>query len=427
MKSKRIGLLGFGNIGQGVWKIISKRQSDILKRFGCSVDIVKILVRNKEKYLSLGIPEDKLTVNIKDILDDDGIDIVVELIGGVNPAYEYIKEAILKGKHVVTANKAVMALHGSELIQLAERQGVLLRFEGSVGGGIPVIGALTQSLKADEIEEIVGIVNGTTNYILTGMTKNGLSFDEALKLAQEKGYAEADPSSDIEGEDAAFKLAILADIAFNVQVSPDQIPIEGITKVAKKDIEYATDLGYTIKLLVKARKNNKTLELHVHPSLTPSDHPLAAVSDEFNAIYVTGDSVGQLMFYGKGAGSLPTGSAVVNDLLNIIMLSGKEVNCLYPPRDEKKLEVVGETECKYYIRLQVLDRPGVLGLITTVFGKYSISLASVVQRGKGEDVVPVVFTTHKTKREGLNRALEELKNYKEVDEIASILRVESFR
>jgi homoserine dehydrogenase len=367
-----------------------------------------------------------LTTNFDDILLDEDIQIIVELIGGLHPAYEYMRKAIEMGKHVVTANKAVIAFYGRELIQLANERNVLLRFEGSVGGGIPIIAALTRSLAANEIETVVGIINGTTNYILTQMTRYGMDFKTALKLAQEKGYAEADPTSDVEGEDAAFKLSILAFIAFGVQVPPQDIPREGITRISEKEIQYAAQLGYTIKLLAAAKKHDGKLDLHVHPALVPNTHPLAAVNDEFNALFIKGDAVGELMMYGKGAGSLPTGSAVVGDIMDVAsaMMSGRTVPYTYRNAREK-LHINGEGEGEYYIRLEVVDRPGVLGKISTVLGNYGVSIASVVQRGRGERVVPLVLITHKVDRKRLNLALEEIKKFDVVEEVASILRVES--
>lgn len=422
MKIRKIAILGFGNIGQGVWDILHNRETMIIEDIGAKIEVSKILVRSKTKYYNSGLSEKILTTSFEDIAKDPEIEAVIELIGGIEPAYSYIKEAIIQGKHVVTANKAVLALYGTELLALAEEYHVSLRFEGSVGGGIPIIAALTQSLNANRIQELIGIVNGTTNYILTKMTKNSLPLGEALNMAQRKGYAEADPTSDLEGEDAAYKLSILANIAFGVQVDPLKIPREGITKVSSKDIEYAAQLGYTIKLLAKAKKVQNTLELHVHPALVPSDHPLAAVNNEFNALFVTGDAVGQLMFYGKGAGAAPTGSAVVSDLLNIFTMDTASHVISQPTADT--VSITGETDSEYYVRLQVQDCPGVLGMITTIFGSHGVSLASVVQRGKGDDIVPLVFITHTVLREVLDKALHDIASIKEVQDIASILRVE---
>lgn len=426
MNGIKIAVLGLGNVGRGVWEILHKHRDMIKEYIGIPIEIKKVLVRDVSKNRGINVPPHVLTTNIDDVLLDEDIQIIVELIGGLHPAYEYIRKAIEMGKHVVTANKAVIASYGKELIQLANERKVLLRFEGSVGGGIPIIAALSKSLAANEIEAIVGIINGTTNYILTQMTRYGMDFKTALHLAQEKGYAEADPTSDIEGEDAAFKLSILAFIAFGVQVPPQDIPREGITRISEKEIQYAAQLGYTIKLLAVARKHEGKIDIHVHPALVPNTHPLAAVNDEFNALFIKGDAVGEIMMYGKGAGSLPTGSAVVSDIMDVAcaILSGRIMPYTYK-QSGQELRINGEGEGEYYIRLEVVDKPGVLGKISTVLGNHGVSIASVVQRGRGERIVPLVLITHNVERKRLDRALEEIKKFDIVEEVASILRVES--
>lgn len=426
MKSIKIGLLGLGNVGSGVWQIFSGNKDNITRYTDADVEIKKVLVRSLDKTRDVSIPKEVLTTDIEEILNDPEIKIVVELIGGIDTAFDYMKRAIEKGKHIVTANKAVIATYGTELLSLAGEKGVEVRFEGSVGGGIPIISTLTRNLAANQIDEIVGIINGTTNYILTKMTQEGMDFAEALKLAQENGYAEADPTSDVDGEDAAFKLAILAAISFGVRIDPNEIPREGIRRISEVEIQYAKQLGYTIKLLATAKKQNGNLEIHVHPALVSNNHPLASVSNEFNALFIRGNAVGELMLYGKGAGSLPTGSAVVGDILDVVkhiqhsVKSGNEVLA-----NGRKFNVIGEGRGAYYVRLQVIDKPGVLGRITTTFGKHEISLASVVQQGIGESVVPLVFITHQVERSKLDEALDEIRNFDVVKEIASILRVET--
>lgn len=428
MKDVHIAILGFGNVGMGVWEILMNNGSKVDCILGRKVEIKKILVRDINKKRSIDVPDGIFTDNIDDIISDDDIDIVVELMGGIQPAFQYIKESLKNGKHVVTANKAVMATRGRELLHLANEAGRELRYEASVAGGIPIINTLNKDLAANNIEEITGIINGTTNYILTQMTTRGMSFDEALKQAQDMGYAEADPSSDIEGEDAAFKLSILTSIAFGVQVSPEKIPTHGITNVTEMEIEYARQLGYTVKLLSKVKKVDKKLELYVHPALVPSNHPLAAVSDEFNALFIRGDAVGDLMLYGKGAGSLPTGSAVLSDIMYIIDDMDENNDRVIKRRKYNgDLEAVGEGKGEYYIRFQVADEPGVLGMISTTFGKYGISLASVVQQGHGEKSVPLVFVTHKVERTNLDAALKAIENCDFIEDIACILKVEKFK
>jgi len=430
-ESIKVALLGMGNVGIGVWEILDRHYHRISRCVGAPIEIKKVLVRDIYKNRKVSVPTDILTTSFDDIVNDPEIQIVVELIGGLNPAYEYIKKSIQNKKCVVTANKAVISHYGRELMDLARYNGVELRFEGSVGGGIPIINTLNNSLAANEIDAIVGIINGTTNYILTQMTKWGKDFNTALKMAQEMGYAEADPSSDVDGEDAAFKLSILAFIAFGVQVSPQDIPREGITRISDKDIQYAAQLGYTIKLLATAKKYNGKLDIHVHPALVHNNHPLAAVNDEFNALFIKGDAIGEFMMYGKGAGTLPTGSAVMGDIMDIAAAMpnafSNRLNRLNGfDETSEKLEINGEGSGEYYIRLEVADRPGVLGKISTVLGNYGVSIASVVQHGRGENVVPLILITHRVERNLLNQALEEIRKFDVVDEIASILRVESF-
>jgi len=421
MSKIRIGLLGCGTVGTGVWKVLSDGREQIREKTGHTVEVARIVVRSLEKARPKEIPAGLFTTRIEDVLEDETISVVIELMGGIEPAQEWVSRAIAAGKHVVTANKALMASYGLEIITQAHENGVQLRFEGSVGGGIPVIAAMTESLAANRFEQVTGIINGTTNYILTKMTQEGLSFEEALRRAQEKGYAEADPTSDIEGEDAAFKLAILASIAFETRILPQEVPCEGIRRISATEIEYAKKLGYVIKLLATAKRTAEGLVLHVHPALVPQSHPLASVSNEYNALFIKGDAVGELMLYGKGAGSLPTASAVVGDLLYIIQNRGAQGGYARP----QDIPVIGEGTGEYYIRLQVQDQPGVLGTIATVFGRYAISVASVVQQGQGEDVVPVVFITHRVDKAALDKALQEIEGFPEVLKIASILRVET--
>lgn len=424
----KIGLLGLGNVGSGVIKILQENINKIRDYTGTNIVVEKILVRDINKPRDIIFDEQLLTTNAEDILNNPEIDVVVELIGGIEPAFSYIKQAMENGKHVVTANKAVIATYCKELFELADKNNVEIRFEGSVGGGIPIIDTINNNLAGNEIDELVGIINGTTNYILTRMSRESMSFNEALKKAQEKGYAEADPSSDIEGQDAAYKLAILAAISFGLHVNPNDIPCEGITKISEHEIRYAEQIGYAVKLLATARKNDGKLEIHVHPTLIPNHHPLAAVHNEFNALFIKGNAVGELMLYGKGAGSMPTGSAVVGDILDIIrmMRQSAKTGSSFVPNGEK-LKVVGEESGSYYIRLQVVDKPGVLGVITTILGKHGISLASVSQQGLGQELVPVIFITHEVEREKLDRGLNEIRELREiVDEVACVLRVENY-
>ncbi|WP_432408840.1 homoserine dehydrogenase [Wukongibacter sp. M2B1] len=422
----KIAILGIGNVGTGVYQIVQENSKEIFRYLGSNIDVSKILVRTMNKDRKIPIEDGILTNDFNDILKDEEVKIVVELMGGIDPALEYIKKAISHGKHIVTANKAIMATHGKELEALANENGVFIKYEASVGGGIPIINTLMESLAANKIEEIIGIINGTTNYILTQMTSENLSFEEALKLAQDNGYAEANPTSDIEGEDAAFKISILTSIAYGLNVPANIIYREGITKIQKSDIEYTSELGYKIKLLAVSKKHEDFIEIYVHPALVPNNHPLASINNEFNALFVKGNAVGELLLCGKGAGSLPTGSAVLADILSVAKSIKNDIENNVAVHDiENCIEVKGMGKSQYYVRLQVIDEPGVLGNIAMTFGKYGISLESVVQKGRGEETVPLVFIAHDIEKEMLDKALEEVGGYEYVERVASILKVEN--
>ena len=369
------------------------------------------------------MPKEVYTTDAYEVINSDA-DIIVELIGGLSPAYEYIKAALNNKKHVVTANKALIATYGEELHVLAEKNNVRLMYEASVGGGIPILNTIRDNLCANEFEYIFGIINGTTNYILTQMTENGLDYRQALKEAQALGFAEADPSSDVEGDDAAYKLSILSTLAFGQRIHLKDIPKEGITKISKEDIEYAKELGYNIKLLAAGIKKGNEIELNVQPAFIPAAHPLSTVKNEFNAVFLKGNAVGELMLYGKGAGSLPTGSAVLGDIIHIVKNAGSS----YAKEGEKKYVISNKGFKQYYINMKVIDKPGVLGSIASIFGKNKVSLASVVQRQKnGNDTVPLIFITHETERKNIDAALEETKKFDFVTELDSIIIVENFK
>jgi homoserine dehydrogenase len=427
MNTVKIALLGFGTVGTGTYQIIENNKEEIEKRSGYKIEITKILVGDLNKKRRITPAKGVLTTDYNSILDDSEIQIVVELIGGIEPARNYILRGIEKGKHIVTANKAVMAADGTNLLKAARDNGVDLYYEGSVAGGIPIIHSIKESLTANKVEKIMGIINGTTNYILTKMSKEGRDFGTVLKEAQEKGYAEADPTADIEGYDAANKLAILASLAFGTDVSLDKVYREGITEITPGDIEYARELGLVIKLLAISRIGENGLELRVHPTLIPYSHPLASVSDVFNAIFLKGNAVGELMFYGRGAGDLPTGSAVVGDIVTIL----KHKKCLSHGQNLESshwsMEIcpIEKTMSEYYIRLEVYDKPGVLGKIATVFGEHKVSLSSVIQKGKDEPTVSLVFVTHVTTEEQIRRALKIITSMDEVSKLGNIIRLEN--
>lgn len=423
METVKIGILGMGTVASGLINIMTSNQDIIHHKTGNTFEIIKVLVKNLNKKRDVDLDQAKFTTDAREIIDNQNVDIVVELIGGINPAFEYVRDALLNKKHVVTANKALIATHGEELENIAIDNGVRLMYEASVGGGIPIINTMSNNLSVNDFTEISGIVNGTTNYILTQMTERGLEFDQAVKEAQEMGFAEADPSSDIEGDDAAYKIAILSYIGFGQRISLNDIPKEGITHVSREDIKYADELGYVIKLIASSQKRDNEIELRVHPTFIPKTHPLATVKNEFNAVLLKGNAVGEVMLYGKGAGSMTTGSAVLEDIIAIVKEKSTQSQQLLQP-SSKKYKVVNKGYSQYYIRMDVVDKPGVLGYISNIFGKNNISLASVVQRYKHDLVAPLVFITHEVERKNIDDALQEVRRYSNVLKIASIITVE---
>ncbi|SNS78418.1 homoserine dehydrogenase [Anaerovirgula multivorans] len=427
MKKVKIALLGIGTVGGGVWEIFQTNKEEISNNCGCQIEVAKILVKDPAKKRDGSIPQHLFTSNFDDIIKDKEIDMVVEVMGGIEPAKQYILTAIGEGKHIVTANKALLANHGDELLEAAKNKGVKLYYEASVAGGIPIIHAIKESLAGNKIQQIMGILNGTTNYILTKMTKDKVDFSEVLKEAQDKGYAEADPTADVEGYDAAHKLTVLASLAFGASVEFQEVYREGISKITPIDIEYAQELGYAIKLLAIGKEKEGVMELRVHPTFIPESHPLASVNDSFNAVFVKGNAVGDLMFYGRGAGDLPTGSAVVGDIIAIVKdIENVKINGYYAHKKlEKKVKPMGHTEGEYYIRLIVKDKPGVLGAIASLFGKNNVSISSVIQKGEGIPEVSLVFITHFTKEENVQAAINEITNFQAVVELANLIRVEN--
>ncbi|HAA63871.1 MAG TPA: homoserine dehydrogenase, partial [Thermoanaerobacter sp.] len=398
---------------------INQNGKNIEKKIGEKIEIKKILVKDPNKKRT-PLAEGKITFDANDILEDEEIDVVVEVMGKEHPALEYIIKALKKGKHVVTANKEVIAVHGKELIKLATENKVSLLYEASVGGGIPIIRPLKQCLAANKIYEIKGILNGTTNYILTEMKEKGFDFEEVLKEAQQKGYAEADPTDDVEGFDAARKLAILSTLAFNKFILPEKIYTKGIKSISKADIKYAEELGYNVKLIAYAKIDEEDrLEAWVHPVMIKKDNPLNGVNGVFNAILVDGNAVGEVMFYGQGAGMMPTASAVVADIMDvknhIVIQNGCEDADLLP---------IVDTASKYYIRLIAFDKPGVMSKITGILGDKGISLLSVVQKGVLGDTAEIVLITHIANTGKVFEALEEIQNLREVESIESVIRVE---
>ncbi|MDU6877842.1 homoserine dehydrogenase [Clostridium tepidum] len=422
MEKVKIALLGLGNVGKGVWNILKTNKEAIIKRAGYDIEISKILVKDINKQRGIDVPKELLTTDVKEIFNDDSIKIVVEVIGGLEPAKEYILRAIRNKKHVITANKLLIATNGKEIFKEARKQDVIVNFEASVAGGIPVIHSINESLTGNKIEQIVGIINGTTNYILTKMTLEGMDFEEALKEAQEKGYAEADPTSDIEGYDSVYKLAILTTLAFETNVDVEDVYVEGITKIKAKGIEYAKELGYVIKLLAIAKESSEKLELRVHPTMIPSIHPLANVNDSFNSIFIKGNAVGDLMLYGRGAGELPTGSAVVGDIISV--LRNEDVIPIDKNYINKEVSSKDNFKSQYYLRISVKEKPGVLGKITAILGKNNVSILSFIQKPRKEDFVSIVLVTHDTLEGNINKSIKEIKKLDVVDKIKSVIRIE---
>ncbi|MDI3280956.1 MAG: homoserine dehydrogenase [Bacillota bacterium] len=427
-KPVHIGLLGLGTVGSGVVRILQENRASILERAGRPLELRRILVRDLHKKRAVSVSPDLLTTSPADLLDDPEIEVIVEVMGGVEPARQYLAEALRRRKHVVTANKELIAKEGHPLLDLATRSGVFFLFEASVAGGIPIVKALRDSLAANRISQLMGIINGTTNYILTRMARDGSSFEEALREAQARGYAEADPSSDVDGYDAAYKLVILASLAFGTRVPVERVYIEGIRSVTPVDIAYARELGYVVKLLAIGKDLGESVQLRVHPTLIPQEHPLAAVSDVYNAVFIEGNAVGQLMFYGRGAGDLPTGSAVVADLIEVARhLERGPVIPACSCYTQKPLLPMGKVTSQFYLRMEVLDKPGVLARIAGAFGEAEVSLASVIQKGRGIQPVTLVFVTHEVAEENLRRALDQIRRLPCVHAIKNVIRVEGER
>ncbi|MGB9700682.1 MAG: homoserine dehydrogenase [Thermodesulfobacteriota bacterium] len=414
MERVYIGLIGFGTVGTGVVKILQEKAKLLEERLGFSLILKRIADLDITRDRGIKVSPAILTTNVLEVIEDPEISIIVELIGGLEPARTFILQAMAKGKHVVTANKALLAVHGLEIFRAADEYGVDLAFEGSVGGGIPIIRALKEGLVANKIQVIFGILNGTSNYILSEMTARNLKFEEVLKKAQELGYAEADPTLDIQGIDTAHKLSILISLAYGVQVRLEDIYTEGITSIAPMDVEYAKELGYHIKLLAIAKSDGGPIEARVHPTLLPADHLLSTVSGPFNAIFVKGDAVGSTLFYGPGAGMMPTASAVVSDLVdlsrNLRLGINRRVPLLSyqrPYLKEGDIKSIENVTCPYYLRFTVVDRPGVLSRISGILGDLDISIASVIQKGRrAEKAVPIYIVTHEAREKNMQKALQ---------------------
>jgi len=424
-RTLRVGLLGCGTVGSAVVRLLHEHREDIGRRAGCRLEVSRVAVRDPTKRRDVPLDPSAFTADPMDVIDDPDVNIVCELMGGSEPAGSLILAAFDRDKPVVTANKELLSTRGRELFDASEAKGLDLYFEAAVGGGIPLVRPLKESLTGERLTRVIGIVNGTTNYILSRMSEDGMSFADALRDAQRLGYAEADPTADVDGHDAAAKCAILASIAFNARVVAGDVYREGIATVTSEDIEFARRLGYVVKLLAIAELHEERIAARVHPAMIPSGHPLAAVREAFNGVFVEGPNVGELMFYGRGAGGEPTATAVVGDLVTVarnLLAGARGVGCTCFL--ERTIRPMSEMEGQYYILLRVEDRPGVLAEIASVFGRNEVSIKSVWQEGTGADA-QLVFITHRAREGSFQQAVTELRDIRAVEEVRSILRVEA--
>lgn len=422
-KTIKAAFLGLGTVGGGVYKLVQRQKEEMVKKSGANLEITRILVHNMNKQRE-GVDASLLTDNWKEIVEDPEISIVIEVMGGIEPAKTMILEALCAGKNVVTANKDLVAVHGRELLDAAQENQVDFLFEAAVAGGIPIIRPLKQCLAANEIDEVIGIVNGTTNYILTKMFEDGMDFSEALAKATELGYAEADPTADVEGLDAGRKVAILASIAFHSRVVFDDVYTEGITKISAKDVAYAKEFGSVIKLLGVAHNKEDGIEVAVYPMMLPKNHPLASVRDSFNAVFVHGDALDDAMFYGRGAGELPTASAVMGDVIDIIRdirfsCTGRISCTCYKNTPVKSSD---DVKNKFFVRMQVTNKPGVLARIASMFGEHKVSISKVIQKVITDGVAELVIVTEAVKEYHMQDALMHLREMDTTQEISSVIR-----
>jgi len=424
-----VGLLGLGVVGCGVAEVLATKADSLAEQAGLPLVLKKVLVRDVNKRRSVGISPNLLTTHSEEVLAHPDVDIVIELIGGEHPAREYIEQAISNGRHVVTANKEVIAKHGYELLSLSRKYNTDLRYEASVGSGIPLISSFQQDLAANKISSIRAILNGTTNYILSRMSQEGLDFASTLKQAQKLGYAEADPTNDIEGIDASYKLVILSNLAFRAKFVPQDVYCEGIANIAARDFLYAREFGYAIKLLAIAKRDDDKVEMRVHPAFIPRDSQLAEVNDVYNAVEVETDLAGKLVFYGEGAGALRASSAVIGDVLAIARNIYRGANNVPDLKLDRRATVkpMSELKTRYYLRLNAPDRPGVLAQISKVLGDNSISISSVIQKESdpAAQTAIIVIMTYPAEEEGMQKALKQLRQLTVVNEVSNFIRVET--
>ncbi|MBV8303750.1 MAG: homoserine dehydrogenase [Acidimicrobiia bacterium] len=418
----KVGLLGCGNVGGALVALVDEQRDAIADRTGLRMEVARVAVRNSAKRRGVELPPDALTNDATSVVEVPSVDVVVELIGGIEPARELILTALHNGKAVVTGNKELLANVGGELFEAAEKAGVDLLFEAAVAGGIPLIRPLRESLAGERLQRILGIVNGTTNFILTRMTEQGSTFHEALAEAQELGYAERDPTADVEGFDAAAKAAIIATVAFGVRVVAGDVYNEGISGVTPADIAFAARLGYVVKLLAVAEADDRGVAVRVHPAMVPRDHPLAAVRESFNAVFIEGAAVGELMLYGKGAGGRPTASAVLGDVIDAAANRRRGTHAGLGLLGKARIRHIEELSSEYYVALEVVDRPGVLAAVAGVFGTHGVSIKQMEQEGIGEDA-RLILITHTAVERAMQATLSDLRDLDVVERVGSLLRV----
>ncbi|MEH7237054.1 homoserine dehydrogenase [Bacillus sp. JJ1562] len=427
MKSISVGLLGLGTVGSGVVTILKNHQDKLMHQVGCPIEVKKVLVQDLHKHRTVEIDPSFLTTNANDVIEDPEIDVVIEVMGGVEDTRQLVLQSLRNKKHVVTANKDLMALYGPELLNVASKNGCDLFYEASVAGGIPILRGLVDGFASDRIIKMMGIVNGTTNFILTKMSKYGSAYEEVLKEAQELGYAETDPTADVEGLDAARKMAILASLGYSMNIDLKDVRVQGISSVTSEDIEYSKRLGYVIKLIGTAHRKGEKVEVGVQPTLLPEVHPLAGVNDEFNAVYVYGEAVGETMFYGPGAGSLPTATSIVSDLVAVMKNMRLGVNGLsaVSPQYEKKLKEDSEIFSKYFLRIHVKDQVGAFAKITSLFSERGVSFEKILQLPlKNKDLAEIVVVTHQASLRDYEEILVQLRDLQITEEVKSSYRVE---
>ena len=425
MKTVGVAILGLGVVGGGTYKILTEHMEFYRRTQNVDISVECVLELNRQRALDLGVEESRICSNIAEVVSNPNVDIVVEVIGGVEPARSFVLAALHSGKSVVTSNKELFCKYWFELEKAAKRTNVGLYFEASCVGGVPIIRTLIDGMQANVVNNLTGIINGTTNYILTRMAREGLDYREALKDAQALGYAENDPTADVEGYDATYKLSILASLAFHTKVPLDKIYREGITDISRQDIAYGEELGYVLKLLAIGKNDGEgNIEVRVHPAFIRKDHPLASVSDSFNAVFLKGDCVGDIMLYGRGAGALPTGSAIVSDVIYAATHSDPKYAAFKNTQlAEKGVRFVSDFKSRYYIRFTAKDRPGVLAKVAGIFAKYNISIIDLIQKGEDMENIPIILITHETGELSVRHALEKIAALEDVVEVNSVIRV----